>query len=135
MSYAALPAPGTNAQLMDFKCVEFVEELMFGQWRKNPEPVTRRKALLRRRLLLVTILVGGPALRGAVASADRRTGPRPISPPRLADGQPDLQGTYDLATLTPLERPNGMKRGALARGSSQIRGSGGRFGSTRRAGD
>ena len=25
-----------NAQLMDFKCVEFVEELMFGQWRKNP---------------------------------------------------------------------------------------------------
>ena len=25
-----------NAQLMDFKCVEFVEELMLGQWRKNP---------------------------------------------------------------------------------------------------
>jgi len=25
-----------NAQLMDFKCVEFVEELMFGQWRKQP---------------------------------------------------------------------------------------------------
>jgi len=25
-----------NAQLMDFKCVEFVEELMFGQWRKSP---------------------------------------------------------------------------------------------------
>jgi hypothetical protein len=27
-----------NAQLMDFKCVEFVEELMYGQWRKNPLP-------------------------------------------------------------------------------------------------
>ena len=26
------------------------------------------------------------------------------SPPRLADGHPDLQGTYDLATVTPLER-------------------------------
>ena len=26
-------------------------------------------------------------------------------PRRLADGHPDLQGTYDLATLTPLERP------------------------------
>ena len=25
-----------NAQLLDFKCVEFVEELMYGQWRKNP---------------------------------------------------------------------------------------------------
>src|SRR5436190_21281118 len=27
--------------------------------------------------------------------------------PRLADGHPDLQGTYDLATLTPLERRPG----------------------------
>ena len=27
-----------NAQLMDFKCVEFVEELMYGQWRKKPLP-------------------------------------------------------------------------------------------------
>jgi hypothetical protein len=25
-----------NAQLMDFKCVEFVEELMYGQWRRKP---------------------------------------------------------------------------------------------------
>jgi hypothetical protein len=27
-----------NAVLMDFKCVEFVEELMYGQYRKNPLP-------------------------------------------------------------------------------------------------
>jgi len=27
-----------NAQLMDFKCVEFVEDLMYGQWRKKPLP-------------------------------------------------------------------------------------------------
>ena len=25
-----------NAQIMDFKCVEFVEELIYGQWRKKP---------------------------------------------------------------------------------------------------
>jgi hypothetical protein len=25
-----------NAQLMDFKCVEFVEELIYGRWRKTP---------------------------------------------------------------------------------------------------
>jgi hypothetical protein len=31
------------------------------------------------------------------------------SPPRMPDGHPDLQGTYDLATLTPLERPAGAK--------------------------
>jgi hypothetical protein len=29
------------------------------------------------------------------------------SPRRMSDGHPDLQGTYDLATLTPLERPSG----------------------------
>lgn len=29
------------------------------------------------------------------------------TPRRMSDGHPDLQGTYDLATLTPLERPYG----------------------------
>src|SRR6266850_2828254 len=28
---------------------------------------------------------------------------------RMPDGHPDLQGTYDVATLTPLERPMGAK--------------------------
>ena len=27
-----------NVQLMDFRCVEFVEELLYGAWRKNPLP-------------------------------------------------------------------------------------------------
>src|SRR2546429_315492 len=29
--------------------------------------------------------------------------------PRLADGHPDLQGTYDVATLTPVDRPRAVK--------------------------
>jgi len=29
--------------------------------------------------------------------------------PRLADGHPDLQGTYDIATMTPVDRPRGVK--------------------------
>ena len=33
----------------------------------------------------------GPGLRGSI--------------PRTADGHPDLQGTYDIATITPLDRP------------------------------
>ena len=33
---------------------------------------------------------------------------KPYTLPRTPDGHPDLEGTYDLATLTPLERPNGM---------------------------
>ena len=27
-----------NALLLDFRCVEFVEELMYGEWRRNPLP-------------------------------------------------------------------------------------------------
>lgn len=27
-----------NAKLMDFRCVEFVEEMMYGEWRKEPLP-------------------------------------------------------------------------------------------------
>ncbi len=34
-----------------------------------------------------------------------QTAPPAASAARTPDGQPDLQGTYDLATLTPLERP------------------------------
>ena len=37
------------------------------------------------------------------------TAQKPYTAPRTPDGHPDLQGTYDLATLTPLERPAGMK--------------------------
>jgi len=39
---------------------------------------------------------------GAAVSA-----PQTAKIPRLADGHPDLQGTYDLATLTPVERAAG----------------------------
>lgn len=27
-----------NARLLDFRCVEFVEELLYGEWRRNPLP-------------------------------------------------------------------------------------------------
>jgi len=35
------------------------------------------------------------------------SGSRPYKMPRTADGHPDLQGMYDLATITPIERPSG----------------------------
>src|SRR5947207_1982720 len=44
------------------------------------------------------------AIAAAVVSAQTR---KPAAPPRQADGHPDLSGTYDVATLTPVERaPN-----------------------------
>src|SRR2546425_654805 len=49
--------------------------------------------------------IGVLAITIAVASGQTR---KPSAPPRLAVGHPDLTGTYDLATLTPLERPAGM---------------------------
>jgi hypothetical protein len=44
------------------------------------------------------------------ASGAAQTAPsalRPYKMPRTTDGHPDLQGMYDLATITPVERPTG----------------------------
>jgi hypothetical protein len=46
------------------------------------------------------ILAGGEQARPAAAAAVKS------DLPRTADGHPDLTGVYDLATLTPVERPN-----------------------------
>ena len=47
------------------------------------------------------------AALAAVASIATLAGQTKSAIPRLADGHPDLQGTYDLATLTPVERTAG----------------------------
>ena len=51
-------------------------------------------------LAVVTAAVSGQS-RGPAKS------PAAGGVPRLADGHPDLQGTYDIATMTPLERAPG----------------------------
>ena len=53
----------------------------------------------------IAVLAQAQAGRAVSAKAP----PKVYQPPRLADGHPDLQGTYDLATLTPVERPAGAK--------------------------
>ena len=64
------------------------------------------------------VIAGVVALTGAVVASGGQA-PKPASPraaaaapparaiPRMPDGPPDLQGTYDLATITPVERPAG----------------------------
>ena len=52
--------------------------------------------------------IAAAALIAAVASIAPLAGQSARSGiPRMADGHPDLQGTYDLATLTPIERQAG----------------------------
>jgi hypothetical protein len=63
------------------------------------------------RVLTVTglLAVAGAALWQVPAAAQGAARPAPnrvsTANPRTPDGHPDFQGTYDLATLTPLERP------------------------------
>lgn len=47
-------------------------------------------------------------LSAVLNAADVKSSSKPSSPRRMADGHPDLQGTYDLATLTPMERASGL---------------------------
>ena len=64
---------------------------------------------MRRRYLVVTMMSGMLLVLSAVEPIPvAGQGAKPYSPRRMPDGKPDLQGTYDLATLTPLERPANM---------------------------
>jgi hypothetical protein len=50
-------------------------------------------------------LLAGAALAALPLCATAQTKPAPYHAPRAVDGQPDLQGAWTNATLTPLERP------------------------------
>src|SRR5215212_7895639 len=58
---------------------------------------------------------GAAAVAAAAASSLAAQAARPAAPTpkpalaRTADGHPDLTGTYDVATMTPVERPAGVK--------------------------
>ena len=45
------------------------------------------------------------ATNAATSKAPDPKAAKTFTPTRLADGHPDLQGVYDVATITPLERP------------------------------
>ena len=58
-------------------------------------------------LLALVIPAAGQAQQGKKAPAPKAATAGKYSPPRMPDGHPDLSGTYDAATLTPLERARG----------------------------
>jgi hypothetical protein len=53
-------------------------------------------------LAALLISTGAPVLAQTSNGAAKN-----YTPPRMPDGHPDLQGTYDLATITPMERAKG----------------------------
>jgi hypothetical protein len=68
---------------------------------------------MRSRLLAfvgsLAIAAAGVCLASASLAAQApKPAAKAATPPRTPDGHPDLQGTYDVATITPLERPAGL---------------------------
>jgi hypothetical protein len=66
---------------------------------------------MRNRNLVLSSAILAAFVASGLNSAGQAPGarkPAAGSLPRLADGHPDLQGTYDLATLTPVERRVGI---------------------------
>src|SRR5262252_9779963 len=55
------------------------------------------------------IVLAQPSSMQTVKPAPKPAAAAQAAVPRLADGHPDLQGTYDVATMTPVDRPRGVK--------------------------
>ncbi len=62
----------------------------------------------RRYLMVVFMVAAVVALGPPPATAQVQTAADGSMPPRTSWGDPDLQGIWNNATLTPLERPEGL---------------------------
>ena len=56
-------------------------------------------------VIAVVLMWAQPVVGQAQSSTSKATAAKTWSPPRTPDGQPDLQGIWTNATITPLERP------------------------------
>jgi hypothetical protein len=70
--------------------------------------LSRRRALRTAAVAFVAALLASAHVAGQASSSQakpRSTAPGAWTAPRTANGQPDLQGIWSFATVTPLERP------------------------------
>jgi hypothetical protein len=75
----------------------------------------RLLALLGSLAVVGTAVTVAPGRLAAQAQPGTPTNAKAATLPRTPDGHPDLQGTYDVATMTPVERPAGVKSLVLSK--------------------
>jgi hypothetical protein len=71
----------------------------------------RRSFAFASGLSLIVVVAAGGYLHAQ--AAQKTAAAKKWTPPRTADGHPDLQGTFDFATATPLERPASLANKAV----------------------
>ena len=109
-----------NAQLLEFKCVDSSEDLIYGHLRKAAKSRIGRLGEIRMTastrvvaLALAASLRWRP-VRRAEAGAEPEPRPPKAAPtasgPRTARWHPDLQGSWTNTSYTPLERPQGLDK-------------------------
>jgi hypothetical protein len=59
---------------------------------------------------IAACLTAGPLAAQAARPVPKPPADKPWTVPRTPDGKPDLSGFYDVATMTPVERPGGVTR-------------------------
>ena len=95
-----------NAQLLDFKCVEFSEELLYGQFKKQTRQI--RSRLHDHPTYSVHNRLAGFFSAPGTNPQSPRQAVKTWTPPKTPWGDPDLQGMWPGNMGVPMQRPEAL---------------------------